>query len=140
MKNVLVLIILTLFCSCGNRGTSLIVEGFSELPLDCREAGCSFMDKADENKFIMASGGDNVDYISLNGKVVGFKLVKSTPVIVNDSTTNYIETYKYDDYEMKLEMNQLHDGSEEDSFEGTITVKNKEGKTIVKKFIGGCSC
>ena len=98
------------------------------------------MDKADENKFIMASGGDNVDYISLNGKVVGFKLVKSTPVIVNDSTTNYIETYKYDDYEMKLEMNQLHDGSEEDSFEGTITVKNKEGKTIVKKFIGGCSC
>ena len=136
----IVLCLLIFLCSCGNKEGALSIDAIKEVPEDCKEAGCSFSDVEHRDQPIMMSGASDETYLCVNGKVVGFALVKSTPTAINDSTTNYIETYKYKDLELKIQMNQTHDGSEEDTFEGTITIQNKKGETVTKKFVGGCSC
>lgn len=127
-------------CACGSKHEAISIGVINNVPEDCKEAGCSFHVPGHDDQPIMMSGSGNETYLSINGKVVGFELVKSTPTVINDSTTNYIETYRHENLELQVEMNQTHDGSEEDTFEGTIMVKNKNGETVTTKFVGGCSC
>lgn len=139
MKRILFFIVFGLICFCGC-GNSFTIDGFTSSPADSVGAGCIFFDPNNKSLQLFATGVDSIAYISLSGAMVTFRLVESKDEEVNDSTTNFTDVYTNGDYELKVEMKQTGISDSGNDYEGTMTVKKKNGRVITKKIAGSCGC
>ena len=130
-----VLLVVLLF-SCNNE--KFTVGSVTGTIVDSMDAGCFFYDADDEKVQLFASGPDSVAYILLNGKLAEFKYYGAPEQGVSDS--GFIELYRYNDYELKVEMMEegVNDGG--NFYKGFMRVTNKQGEFIEKRLEGRCGC
>jgi hypothetical protein len=118
----------------------VVIDTFSTFPPEID--GCSCYFSADSKAFqakayIYISDFDKISFLKINGTLTRFTLVETKVV----SQTKSIITGKNDNYDITVEVNSTkQSGDETTEKTGTITIKDKSGKTITKTFYGECGC
>jgi hypothetical protein len=149
MKNILLVAVLFFICSCGNtnsigegstttavtmdsinRDKTLVIDAFSSSPADSDGIGCFYYDIADSANELFAQGLDGSCYISVNHKLQH---------LIAD-TTSQDELYKNELYELRIDIKETGVTDGGNSYEGTMTIKNRNGKVTTKKIFGNCGC
>lgn len=120
--------------------TPLVIDTFSTFPPEIDGCSCYFAadSKAFQAKaYIYISDFDKISFLKINGTLTRFTLVETKVV----SQTKSIITGKSDNYDITVEVNSTkQSGDETMGKTGTITLKDKTGKTITKTFFGECGC
>lgn len=128
-------------CSCKQKVNLQSIDNLQRSYADTFNVGCSFYESGKDKVLIFASDFDSTAYVSINENAVEFRLAKNTSIEIDDSTANFIDEYKSEDYDLKVQMNMKHDHpTDEAYYEGTIIVTDKQGKKISKKVAGECGC
>jgi hypothetical protein len=122
-----------------NKEKEIKIDTFSTFPPEIDGCACYFSNNEEEfkdKKYIYADDyGDNA-FISVNGKMTKFVLNKSTKL----NNTRYVQTFVNDDYEITIDLKQVSQLDETWQKTGTLKIKPKVGKVIVKNIYGECGC
>jgi hypothetical protein len=154
MKLIIAILVTQLLLSCGDNQHSkksnavinvpaeekkINIDTFSTFPPEIVGCACYFSNNKKEfknKKYIYADDyGDNA-FISVNGKMTKFVLNKSTKL----HNTHYVQTFVNDDYEITIDVKQVSQLDETWQKTGTLKIKPKVGKVIVKNIYGECGC
>lgn len=119
------------------KSINMSIDKFTALPKEIDGCACYFYssekDKK-EGKYICVNDFANLSFVSINGNLEKFELVKH-----EDNSNIYL--YINQTFDLKIEITKKELGSEESSnIEGTITVKTKDGQELIKTFVGFCGC
>ena len=128
--------------SCRQESPLYTVDPFLDTPAGYSvSACCAFYQGRNFRAPVFQTGADSIAFISINGTVTAFRLVKSSHVTINDSTENFTDEYRNGGCDLKVDMQQNNDTpADEAYYEGIMTVKNNKGQKIVKKIAGLCGC
>jgi len=116
-------------------------KGFSEEIIGC---SCYFSETNTNFKneeFLFVADYDSIGFISVNKKKVKVKLVSTTREPNTFGNYNHTDTYKSELYKVTLDIKYKDStGYEAWRYDGTLTIENKDGKKMTKKFVGECGC
>lgn len=119
---------------------TLTIELFSEFPEEVKGCSCYFSIDSTafkKNQYIYISDFDKTSFIKVNGELT--KFTKSDSKEVDDKTK--IVSYKSDKYNATIELKDgIKNGDETQLKTGAITVTDKKGAKVTKKFYGECGC
>ncbi|WP_242921548.1 hypothetical protein [Pontibacter liquoris] len=115
------------------------IDTFSEFPPEIEGCLCSFSNSKNDfesRKYIYVDDYQGNAFISINGDLKKFILSNSQKV----SDEHYITTWTSEGYEVILDYKQV--GQEEETWQqkGTMRVKAKGAKELVKELYGECGC
>lgn len=132
-----VLLSILLF-SCGTE-KEFIIDRFKDFPEEIDGCACYFSANKEDfikGEYIYADTYHDHAYISINGKMMQFKLKSYT-----DAAEGYwVRVYTNDDYEVTVDSEEVLQKNSTWLQKGRIAVKSK-GKTIIKETIyGECGC
>lgn len=115
------------------------IDTFSVIPPEIDGCACYFSNNEKEfkeNKYIYADDHGNNAFLSINGVVTKFKIIKSDTFPAKHS----IEVWTNDKYELIIDTKQVGQIDETWQEIGTLRITTKEGKTITKNIYGECGC
>lgn len=140
MKKILCVVSLLsmLLISCGSE-KEIVIDRFTDFPEEIDGCACYF--SADKNDFVKGNYiyADNYHdhaYISINGKMQLFTLVKQTEV----TESYWIKVYTNSEYEVTVEAETLWQVDETWLQKGGISIKARNGKKIKETIYGECGC
>jgi hypothetical protein len=122
-----------------SKNAGISIDTFSELPPEIEGCSCSFSNSENDfenGKYIYVDDYQGNAYISINGEMKQFILSNSQKV----SDEHYIRTWTSEGYEVILDYKQVGQVEETWQQKGTIRVKAKGAKELVKEFYGECGC
>ncbi len=118
----------------------LNIESFSELPDEIDGCSCYFSNDSNDfksEKYIYVNDFADISFMKINGEMVKFKLTKYSKI---DSLTSEAHATE-GEYELTLRITKgIETGEETQLQTGTLILKTKQGKKIVKSFYGECGC
>ena len=116
-------------------------KGFPEEIVGC---SCYFSETNTNFKneeFLFVADYDSIAFISVNKKKVKLKLVSTTREPNTFGNYNHTDIYKSELYKVTLDIKYKDStGYEVWWNDGTLTIENKDGKKMTKKFVGECGC
>lgn len=140
MKKILCALFLLsmLLNSCGSE-KEIIIDRFTDFPEEIDGCACYF--SADKNDFVKGSYiyADNYHdhaYVSIDGKMQLFTLVKQTEV----TESYWMKVYTNSEYEVTVEAETLWQADETWLQKGEISIKSRNGKKIKETIYGECGC
>jgi uncharacterized protein YxeA len=140
MKKILCVVSLLslLLISCSSE-KEIVIDPFSDFPEEIDGCACYF--SADKNDFVKGSYiyADNYHdhaYVSINGKMQLFTLVKQTEV----TESYWVKVYTNSEYEVTVEAETLWQADETWLQKGEISIKTRNGKKIKETIYGECGC
>jgi hypothetical protein len=124
--------------SCGSE-KEIIIDRFTDFPEEIDGCACYF--SADKNDFVKGSYiyADNYHdhaYVSIDGKMQLFTLVKQTEV----TESYWMKVYTNSEYEVTVEAETLWQADETWLQKGEISIKSRNGKKIKETIYGECGC
>lgn len=117
----------------------ILIDTFSTFPPEIDGCACYFSYDETEfknNKYVYADDYGNNAFVSINGVMTKFALSKSDTLPGDRS----VETFVNDKYEITIDVKQVGQIDETWQKKGTIKIKPKDGKEIVKNIYGECGC
>jgi len=119
---------------------AISIDTFSSFPPAIDGCSCYFATDSiglQAKAYIYVSDFDKVSYLKINGV-----LTKFTQILYKEiSSTEIVITAQGGDYELTIKAtNGKPSGDETRLQTGTITLTNKKGNKVVKKFYGECGC
>ena len=140
MKKILCALFLLsiLLISCGSE-KEIVIDRFTDFPEEIDGCACYF--SADKNDFVKGSYiyADNYHdhaYVSIDGKMQLFTLVKQTEV----TESYWMKVYTNSEYEVTVEAETLWQVDETWLQKGEISIKSRNGKKIKETIYGECGC
>lgn len=119
---------------------TLSIETFSTFPPEIDGCSCYFSKDSIDFKngiYIYVNDYDKITFLKINGVLT--KFTQTNFQQINKSKS--ISKSKSDNYELTIEeRNVKQNGDETSLIEGTIKLKDKNGKTISSSFFGECGC
>jgi len=110
-------------------------ETFTKIPDEIDGCSCTFSkNQLDFNneKYIYANDYAEIAFISINKKLVKFKLV---------SMKGNVSHYSNKDYKLRIDIKSEKPSGEESSIlKGIMTLTNKQGQKTITNFTGECGC
>lgn len=125
--------------SISSKGNQILIETFSVFPPEIDGCACYFsIDQTGfrNDKYIYADDYGNNAFVSINGVMTKFLLSKSDTLPGERS----VETFINDKYEITIDVKQVGQLDETWQKTGTIKIKSKDGKEIIKNIYGECGC
>jgi len=122
----------------------LSLDDFKGIPDEVNGCACYFSET--ENKFkkeeyLFAAGFDSIGFVSVNNKIIKLKLVSTGRAPDTFGDIDHIDIYKTDNYKVTVDIKYKNSNGEETWWnDGTITIENKDGEKLTKKFVGECGC
>ncbi|MES2862709.1 MAG: hypothetical protein V4666_01185 [Bacteroidota bacterium] len=122
----------------------LSLDDFKSFPEDI--VGCSYYFSENDKKFkndefLFVADFDSIGFISVNKKTVKLKLVSTTREPNTFGNIDHTDIYESELYKVTLEIKYKDSNGYETWWnDGTLTVENKDGKKMSKKFVGECGC
>jgi len=154
-SSVLTIIILTLLFSCGQTRTkkevshiesksieqqSFSIDTFSDFPQEIDGCSCYFSNDSTDfynKKFIYVNDFAQTSFLKINGVMTKFTQTEYKEI----EEENVKAKYTSDNFEMTIEVKDgIQNGDETMLKTGTITLTDKNGKTVTKTFYGECGC
>jgi hypothetical protein len=121
-------------------GSELSIDSFSEFPSEIDGCSCYFSNDSNEfksGKYIYVNDFAETSFLSINRAMIKFK---QTKFITIDSLTTEVKAIG-GDYELVIRISKGKETGDEIQIQtGTISIKDKKGKMIVKTFYGECGC
>lgn len=118
----------------------LTVDTFSTFPAEIEGCSCYFSNDSTEFKqgeYIYMNDFGKISFLKINNVLVKFTQTGREEI----DSLNVKETYKSDAYEMEIHIRHIgRNGYETWLNTGTITLKDKQGNSVEKKFYGECGC
>ncbi len=119
---------------------AITVDTFSVFPPEIDGCSCYFSNDSTElrqDKFIYANDYAETSFLKINGVMTKFTQTDFKEI----DKENVIAKYKSDKYEMTIEARDGKQNGDETWLKtGTITLTDKAGRTLTKKFYGECGC
>lgn len=119
--------------------SSIIIDTFSEISPKIEGCSCYFSgNKSDfeNDQYIYVDDYGSNAFVSINGEMKSFSLSNSKKV----ADDHYIKTWISEDFEITLDYKQVGQVEETWQQKGTMRIKSKKDKEIVKEFYGECGC
>jgi hypothetical protein len=154
-SSVLTIIILTLLFSCGQAKTnkdvshidsksieqqSISIDSFSDFPQEIDGCSCYFSNDSTDfynKQYIYVNDFAQTSFLKINGVMTKFTQTEYKEI----DEENVKAKYTSDNFEMTIEVKDgIHNGDETMLKTGTITLTDKNGKTVTKTFYGECGC
>lgn len=122
----------------------LSLDDFKGFPEDIVGCSCYFSEtdkKFKNDEFLFVADFDSIGFISVNKKTVKLKLVSTTREPNTFGNSDHTDIYKSELYKVTVEIKYKDSNGYETWWnDGTLTVENKDGKKMSKKFVGECGC
>lgn len=116
-------------------------KGFPEEIVGC---SCYFSEtnnKFKNEEFLFVADFDSIAFISVNEMKVKLKLVSTTKEPNTFGNYDHTDIYKSESYKVTLDIKYKDSiGYEAWWYDGILTIENKDGKKMTKKFVGECGC
>ena len=125
--------------SISSKDSQILIDTFSTFPPEIDGCACYFSNDQTEfknDKYIYADDYGNNAFVSIDGVMTKFVLKKSDTLPGDRS----VETFVNDNYEITIDVKQVGQIDETWQKKGTIKIKPKEGKEIIKNIYGECGC
>lgn len=120
------------------------LDNFKGFPEEISGCSCYFSEtntKFKNEEFLFVADFDSIGFISVNKNIVKLKLVSTTREPNTFGNYDHIDIYKSELYKVTLDIKYKDStGYEVWWNDGTLSVENKDGKKITKKFVGECGC
>jgi hypothetical protein len=120
---------------------ALKIDTFSEFPPEISSCACYSSNNKDEfkaHKFIYANDYGVNAFISVNGKMIKFKLQKVNKLKNNHTISIGIsEDKQYTLIIDSIETGQIDETTQD---KGILTLKSKDGREVIKNIVGECGC
>ena len=123
----------------SSKDAQISIDTFSTFPPEIDGCACYFSNDEAEfksRKYIYADDYGNNAFVSINGVMTKFVLSKSDTLPGDRS----VETFINDKYEITIDVKQIGQIDETWQKIGTIKIKPKDGKEIIKNIYGECGC
>lgn len=130
--------LLLLLISCAGE-KELVIDRFTEFPDEIDGCACYYSaNKKDfvNGSYIYADNHQDHAYISINGKMQLFTLIKHTDV----AEGYWIKIYANNEYEVTVDSEELWQVDQTWLQKGNISIKTKDGKKITETIYGECGC
>jgi hypothetical protein len=118
----------------------LSIDSFSEFPSEIDGCSCYFSNDSNEfkaGKYIYVNDFADISFLKINGEMVKFKQTKYSK---KDSLTTEVQANE-GEYELIIRILKGRETGDETQLQtGTLILKSKRGKKIVKSFYGECGC
>jgi hypothetical protein len=127
-----------LLISCAEE-KEITVDRFSEFPEEINGCACYFSANNKDfikGSYIYADTYHDHAYISINGKMMQFKLKSYTDV----AEGYWIKIYTNDEYEVTIDSEEVLQVDETWQQKGTMSIKSKKGTIIKETIYGECGC
>ncbi len=115
------------------------IDTFKDFPEGVDGCSCYFStDKTEFEKpnYVYVDDYDKHAYVSINGKMTKFTLVTADTA----SEKTILKVFANDQYEVTIYGKQVSQMDETWQYEGTMVVKEIDGKSISKTIYGECGC
>ncbi|MBL7818329.1 MAG: hypothetical protein JNL70_25175 [Saprospiraceae bacterium] len=128
------------------KGEKLDIGSFSKLPSDIDGCSCTFSDvnEKSKDKYVYADNWEKLAFVNINGVMTKLTLKKTnqktTAPKVKNVANKEVKTYGNGNYEVTVDIVKGKQVDETWAYKGTMTVKSKSGKTVVKSIKGICGC
>lgn len=120
------------------------IDSFKGFPEEIVGCSCYFSEnniKFKNDEFLFVADFDSIGFISINKKAVKLKLVSTTREPNTFGNGDHTDVYKSELYKVTVEIKYKDSNGYETWWnDGTLTVENKDGKKMSKKFVGECGC
>ncbi len=124
----------------------LSLSSFSKIPEEIDGCSCIFSETEKEyekRKYIFVSNFDSIAFVSVNNKIEKLNITERVYKQNTIENEDYTCIYKTENYKVTIKIEA--DKTKEDSDEawwnkGSITIENKNGEKLTKKFIGESGC
>lgn len=123
----------------SSKDKEIKIDTFSIFPPEIDGSGCYFSNNEEEfknKKYIYADNYVDIAFISINGVMRKFDLKKRKKI----SNNHFVETFVNNEYEITIDVKQVSQLDETWQKTGTLKIKPKVGKVIVKNIYGECGC
>jgi hypothetical protein len=122
------------------KADELSIDSFSKFPSEIDGCSCYFSNDSNEfkvGKYIYVNDFADISFLKINGEMTKFKQTKYSTI---DSLTTEVQASE-GEYELIIRISKGRETGEETQLQtGTLILKSKRGKKIVKSFYGECSC
>lgn len=118
---------------------SIVIDTFTEFPPEIEGCSCYFSSNESDfesGKYIYVDDYGSNAFVSINGDMKSFSPSKSEKVTDN----LHFKTWISDDFEITLDYKKVGQAEETWQQRGTMKIKSKSGKEVVKGFYGECGC
>lgn len=125
----------------GIEAQTLTIDTFSVFLPEIDGCACYSSNNSNElkaNKYIYAQEYGENAFVSINGKMTKFELEK-TESLKNKHIIS-ISNSEDKKYTLTIDIIETGEIDETTQNEGTLTLKSKDGKEIIKNIIGECGC
>ena len=123
------------------RKDSFSIDTFSVFPPEIKGCACYSSNNENEfqvNKYIYANDyGDNA-FVSINGVMTKFKLIKVNQLEKKHTISKGMSEDKK--FELIIDIKEIGEIDETWQHQGFLKLKHKDGKEIVKTIYGECGC
>jgi hypothetical protein len=118
---------------------SIVIDTFSEFPPEIEGCSCYFSNNESDfksGKYIYVDDYGSNAFVSINGEMKSFSLSSSE----RETEAHHIKTWNSEDFEITLDYKQV--GQVEETWQqiGTMKIKSRKGKEVVREFYGECGC
>jgi hypothetical protein len=120
---------------------ALKIDTFSKFPPEISGCACYSSNNQDEfkaNKFIYANDYGENAFVSVNGKMIKFKLQKVNKL--NNNHTISIGISEDKQYTLIIDSVETGQIDETTQDKGILTLKSKDGREVIKNIVGECGC
>ena len=122
----------------------LSIDTFKGFPEEIVGCSCYFSENDKDFKndeFLFVADFDSIAFISVNKKTLKLKLESTTREPNTFGNSDHTDIYNSELYKVTLEIKYKDSNGYETWWnDGTLTVENKDGKKMSKKFVGECGC
>jgi hypothetical protein len=122
------------------KADELSIDSFSKFPSEIDGCSCYFSNDSNEfkvGKYIYVNDFADISFLKINGEMTKFKQTKYSTI---DSLTTEVQASE-GEYELIIRISKGRETGEETQLQtGTLILKSKRGKKIVKSFYGECGC